>query len=598
MRGAVSAFFLLLFLLLFSTTETKKKDILRDGDEEVYDLKDVLLELIKNYDGRIRKMAIQQTAVDYQYVKIIENLNIPVVVNANEIFFYGNDIDTREPSEVVLVVGHMINVSRILNSNLWTSYTRFILICIGNISESMVRRSFQDFWKENIVNVIFLSRINSDVIVFSYDPYLTNNCGSVNIVEINVKENKLLGETEMKNLHGCILNVSVVDMPPMVIFNENANKTGTFHLEGTEASVVQEISKKLNFKARFSTASDKAAWGQIFPFPLGTIGEVFLKKSHFGIGLLATSLERYIYLDMTVPVSPFQECVTLAVPSGSAKKQAAWIEIYVNKFSPTLWCAILIAFILSTLLYWIVAKVFESPSYLDVSIYMFSAFLNVPLKPPPQTPLKSFFMMWVWYSLVVSISYQSLIGSKLTVPYRPREIETMHDLLESNLRCTGLFNTFKLVVNKPEGDLKKLASRFEVTDYDMKEAVHRIVFDKDIAYMRDSTSFKYFLMKNPYAKGRIYFLKECISEYYPIMILQKNSPLTKITNQVILRLFESGILLNWRRRYIPGNVYIPPSIIQLTLQHMLSPFTALLCGLFVSTIVFFFEWYSIFKRNN
>ncbi|KAK6630513.1 hypothetical protein RUM43_014498 [Polyplax serrata] len=542
-------------------------------------------------------MAVHVSESSDEFIQTLENRNVPVTINAEEMPLSKDGIDTRTPSDVVFISQARLNVTKVLEINIWTGQTFFVLdFKRCHVSEEDLLEIFTDFWTENIVKVVaFVSALPmNEPLIYGYVPFSEASCNRVRLV----KEVLASGANQLKlvssgvtDFYGCVLNTSAVDLPPMVIFTDEASRRGTFDLEGTEISIIKEVSKKMNFTPWFSKPKDGHPWGWIHPEPHGAAGEVYLKESHFGVGLLATTLERFQYLDVSAPVSPILECITFAVPLGAVKNQHGWMEIYVTEFSLSLWIYVGVTFALAALTYWTIAKNYQNrrQSVSGVGFFLFSTFLGVPVKAPVPLPLKCFFLGWIWYSYITVVSYQSLMKGRLTVPYRPREIETIRDFLDSHLQCVGYYNSIVFVTYKAEGDLKELAARCKPVRFGMKEGFDRVVTRKDIGYLREITSFKYYTLINPRLKGKVHYVKECASEYYPIMVLQRNSPLTKPTNKLIWQLFESGILMKWRNKYIHDVKPVAPPVIKLSLRHTFSPFIALLSGIFLSVLIFFAE---------
>ncbi|EEB15706.1 conserved hypothetical protein [Pediculus humanus corporis] len=355
----------------------------------------------------------------------------------------------------------------------------------------------------------------------------------------------------LNNFYGCLLNSTVVNLPPIIIFpkNEEEINGGAFNPTGTEASIVLELSKKLNFKSWFAIPEDKELWGWIYPSPGGVIGDIFTKKSYFGIGLLAATTERHHLLDISVPTEPKLECLSFAVPFGVMKKQADWIEIYINEFKINVWIN------------------YEKKSISSVALDTFSAFLGFPINVTQNSSFRIITIAWIWYSFIIIISYQSLMRSKLTVPYHPKEIDTIPELLESDLDLYGPINLVKFVANNAEGIREQLVNRFELKEFIVEEVMNYVSFHKDKAYLQQMTSLFYYAMINPNSRGKVHFMKECASEYYPIILLQRNSPVTESFNKITRKLFESGILSKWRSQYIYDTVKKNPPSSKLSLRH-------------------------------
>ena len=458
-------------------------------------------------------------------------------------------------------------------------------------------RIFREFWAYNIVNVIALI-LNETISIYSFIPYNKHDCGTHKPVKIatwsGATEEKIIDNERVKNMNGCEVNVTVVDLPPTVIFPNKESRNGSYELNGIEPAILKEIAKKLNFKPKFAVARDGQAWGWIEPEPHGVVGEVFQRKSYFGFALLASTLERYEYLDMSVPTSSDVECITWAVPLGAGKSRAPWINLLTTEFPLSVWCSMFATVSIAVLAFRTLGSHSEADRYIfrsraETILYTFKSSLASTVKFPKAVPLRILCISWLWYSFIIVSVYQSSMGSKLTVPLRKPDINTFKDLVESDLHFTGLSNTFRLLAANPDKDVKTITERLEPTDYGITEAVDKIIFDRNIAYIRESTTFIYNTMINPKAKGMVHFMKQCVYDYYPQMVLQKKCALTKRVNKIIRSLHEAGLISKWRSKYIYKVPTTPPSVKRLSLKHMTGPFVILFIGIGGGVIAFLVE---------
>lgn len=564
---------------------------------------DCIAHSLKNYFINITKLSIRHSANQIELVSaMIKTIHLPIIINANEIPKI-RGIETRKPDEVSIIMDEETNLTKALNKTIWTSATQFIFIITqSTITEEKLLNIFNEFWNHNIVNILILTPNNSDVCVYGFRPFNRFNCNIGKPILFETWspkkftiQDKVFDKDLLSNLNGCVINITVVDLPPTVIFPNKESRNGTSEASGVEALILIEIAKKLNFRPNFAVARDGQAWGWIEPEPHGVVGEVFQRKSQIGFGLLASTLERYEYLDMSFPTSCLVECVSWAVPLGAGKFQPTWIYLLVNEFSLDIWCCMMAAFVFTIAALRILSKNSEHDQYKyneigKTILYIFQSSLGVAARSPKSIALRIVFLGWLWYSFIVYTCYQSSMGSKLTVPIRRPDINTFRDLLESNLHFTGFYNTFRLL-NPGEGetDVKAIQKRLEPTDYGLTEAVDKIVFDRNIAYMRESTTFMYNAMINQKAKGLVHFMQQCVYEYYPAMVLQKRYPLTERFNKIIRSLFEAGLICKWRRKYLYYVPAPPPPVAKLSLTNLQGCFVLLFIGITLAFIAFLAE---------
>lgn len=255
----------------------------------------------------------------------------------------------------------------------------------------------------------------------------------------------------------------------------------------------------------------------------------------------------------------------------------------------------IVAFVFTVLAFLILSKNSNVDKYTfdensKVILYAFRSSLGSFVKVPKSLRLKIVFMTWIWYTFVISSLYQSSLGSKLTVPLRSENINTFKDLLESDLEFTGSLGGFRLVIQGNQTDeVKAITDRFKETDYSLSEAIEKIINDRNIAYMKDSTTFMYNALKNPKAKGYIHYMKQCAHKFWAVIVLPKNSILTKKISSIIRKLFEAGLICKWRRRYLEDVPQLPPEVVQLTLGHLRGCFIVFCMGNVMAFLVFLAE---------
>lgn len=89
----------------------------------------------------------------------------------------------------------------------------------------------------------------------------------------------------------------------------------------------------------------------------------------------------------------------------------------------------------------------------------------------------------------VKLNFQASMGSKLAVPPTNPDINTFLDLIESNLEITGFYNSIRLIKGE-DPVIQAIAKRSVPTTVTIAEAFARLVSKRDIAYMRQKTTFK------------------------------------------------------------------------------------------------------------
>lgn len=549
---------------------------------------------------------------------LLKEIDLPIVINSKE--GKSSDIDNKIPDDVSIIMEELTNISRRIDESKWTQETQFIVITNqSQTPELKMTDIFQEFWAMNIVNVLLLATDNDDIHIYTFKPFNSNNCAIPKPVLLTTWASgricpiiEIVQKEHVADLNGCTLNASVINIPPMIIFPKSENTNGSETVTGIEGSTLMEISRKLNFKWNIAEPKDKKDWGRIKPIPNGAVGEIFLKKSHFACGRLSDNPDRYKYLDMSVPISCERECITWAVPIGAKKSLPGWMSLYIKGFSNIVWYFITATFIaaVSTFRSLSKASANDRQRFRDIIktiFYTLQSSFGESVSAPKSSALQIFFISWLWYCLIIITAYQALIGSKLTVPFKQPNINTFKDLLESDVHITAMPSIFNAFARgREEKEIKDIERQFEGISFDLKEAsnfykeaIEKLISGQKIAYLWSSTTIMHIIMQHPKAKGLVHFLKECLYEYYSIMLLQKNSPLTPKVNRIIRALFESGIICKWRRQYAYDIPQPEPEVKKLALNRMIGAFIILGAGLGIAVVAFLAEciiyWYSSHK---
>lgn len=568
-------------------------------------LSDCIVYILNKYVNNSIKISVMHSnKFSSAVTEIAKNTDLPITINPDEMLQTGG-IDTTIPNDVILIMDESINISKIL-TNKWSPTTQF-LVTIPKLqsSQEYIIELFHRFWDNNVVNVVSLVADENEVRIFTSVPFNQYDCdvGKPLLVATytagqTITDNGIIPKERVTNLNGCILNASVLQTPPNII-STNGRK-GAETVNGIEGLMLIEFSRRLNFKLNFSLGRD---YGWVEPKPTGAIGNVYLKKSHFACGNIAYDPQRFKYFDLSTSVGCDIECISWAVPVGSKKSQAEWTSLFVSGFGNTVWYLIVTTFISVAATFRILSKDLAIDRHrfkgnIKTILYTFRTSLGDSAPAPESSPLKILFLTWLWYCFIIITAYQALIGSKLTVPFKESNVNTFKDLLESDLQVSGLRFMFRLLgeAQKEDENIKALGNRFKPLDFSYSEVIEKIIYDRNLAFVGTTSRFKYHVMHNPMAKGRINFMKECVRKYYPVMLLQKNSPITFRVNQIITTLFESGITCHWKKQFIDDTPQIEPSVEKLSIARVKGSFVILGVGQIVALLAFVaeygFYWYS------
>lgn len=330
--------------------------------------------------------------------EIMKKLDVPVVTNVNEQQQW-QGLDTTLPVNIALSIDNHPNPIEILNNTLWNTDTRFLIVVD---SKTNLEDIFEKFWASKVIHVYVLMEDLNSISVYTFQPYKFGKCASAQIKMIDEWRNEqftgnglaiINNNIRIENFNGCHVNVSVVNVKPNVMFHDHCNCGSLKHIDGIEGKVLIEIAKGMNMNATYVLPQGGIGWGWIRPSPAGVVGDVYMGKSEFGLGLLAATLERFETLDITEPYGG-DECITYGVPRGAAAHRLDWLDLIISEFPYKIWIYILAAFIFAVISCRVLIKKSKEGfgRHLTVPLYLFGIALGVPRKSPNSLILRTMYL--------------------------------------------------------------------------------------------------------------------------------------------------------------------------------------------------------------
>lgn len=583
MTGQVKLIFYMTFI-----AEAAISDILQEEPLSAMMI-ECISEIIRANEKNLRKASVYFSPDNSSLILgILKNLQIPAVINIEEL-----EPDEMK-SDLVLVLSTSFEVFKFLNFTRWDSSTDFI---VARKAENL-KLMFDQFWSRNITNILAVVEKSESVKVYGLEPYQLPNCGT-KISLLNTWKNgrfscNNIWHKPQLDMNNCTINITIFDdVRPSVFFEDKCNCGESDTIDGIEGKVMIEISKKINVNPRYIIPANENDWGRIYPYPAGIVGDVYTGRSEVGFGLLAPNQERLEHLDLSIPYG-LQECLTIGVPRGAGLGNPTWINILILEFSPLTWAIIIFMMILTFIILWKLKKKTTKKTTLTKSrlaSYIFTGFLAMSTKIPTEygSTFKTIFISYICYSYILAVAYQSSMGSELTVPNPHPEIDTFEELVRSKFKITGHKNLIEVMesVTKEE-TLQEMYKKSEITNIDIDEALEKIAHRQN-AHIRQRSNFLYYLRRNRRVRAHVYVMKDCVTAYYPVFVLRKNSPMTKRVNEIISMLFETGITLYWKEQYWDGIRRRRNRFVQLSIKHLYGAFFLLCTGWIIALISFIIE---------
>jgi hypothetical protein len=410
----------------------------------------------------------------------------------------------------------------------------------------------------------------------------------------------------MSNFHGCVLRASTYVHEPFVISNNKKDINVTQYSEGLEIGVLQTIASQLNFTVEYLPEPDSMNYKRRRLYE-----EVSKKQSDVGFAAAAHSSHAIDERDYTIGY--VRETVKWF---GPLPKPVPHWKGFVILFTPLMWLLVLIVYLIASIIFWSLANVHRSVnehvSYKNPVVcffHTFSVVLGEAVFVRPQTWfLRSFFVVWVYYCLLINTAYQSSLISVLTQPRFEPTVDTVEELVHSQMPY-GYTTLVKHWYNESEDAASKtiLADGIECPSLD--HCLKRIISTQDFAVCGLGYHMLYLSYKKIYsydARGPKFIpFKDEVLSYLASMFFRTGSPHLESFNRIIYRLVESGMVQNlWEsiklqhtaKKEQAGYEYGDggtdggrSDAVVLTVDHLHGAFILILLGLACGLVVFLGE---------
>lgn len=360
---------------------------------------------------------------------------------------------------------------------------------------------------------------------------------------------------KLDNLQGFPLRVATFEHPPSVVYqHDEDDPRKVLDRLGVDMQIVQTLAGARNFSLEFTEVSHDELWGYELPNGtwLGLVGQVFYEKADVGACNMFLDLHRWRQVDYSVPYNFERGCFVAPAPKPLVNWQAPLLP-----FSGLTWASIAVALALcGGLLYAVVAlsSQAELPEFRSVVhdyLYMAAAFtMRAPHIRPSQPPVRVY-VGFVWlFCLILATAYSANLVAFLSSNQMSAPVDTLEQLSRSGLRIGGhafwktqfsasidpLVRDFSNVLES-DVELSSLFDRVEGGEFALIE-------NKQYLELQAGARFTYG------SRTTIRIVPECLLPYSIGLAFQKNSPLKRNFDGVILRLFESGVLQKWKEEVV------------------------------------------------
>ncbi|ROT69878.1 hypothetical protein C7M84_011894 [Penaeus vannamei] len=315
------------------------------------------------------------------------------------------------------------------------------------------------------------------------------------------------------------------------------------------------LSEALNFDLQIVNPSDGDKWGS----PLengswtGLTGDLTQRRAHMGVANLFIHIHYLEVVDMTVPYDMEFGCFITPLP----EKLPQWVAL-VYPFSMEVWILGLVCLLVGTPLLYATSRLAlhllqdESAwatTFSHVVFYGTGIFFGVGMPQEPRSDVtRSYFIMWVWTGLLITVVYRSSLTAFLTIPLSQAPIDTLEQLVGSSLPGwgnTGL--TFKkMLEDNPDPMVQQLALRYKAVT-SAEEGI-LLTAKREYAMMENRQFLEYTIatnFTNKYGEETLHVMRECFLPFRIGMAMpKKRTPndrifVTHILNTT-LHIFETA----------------------------------------------------------
>jgi hypothetical protein len=509
------------------------------------------------------------------------------------------------------------------DSMTWNSRAKFIVVVNTRVREftrSLVLRICETLWSSaKIANVVVLMpgmgeetipRDGEDkslqevsrsykLDLYTFFPFQRENCGEVKDVTLlghwvdeadgSLSSDKNLYQTKAPhNFQGCPIKVASIATEPYVMRNDESS---FLRPSGISVEPIVFTAEKLNITLIFLDPSSD--------FTLASCWKEFNKvndgEADIIIGPIPYITTMADFFDPTIPYTYDSMSMLIPCPGRIAR-----IDMITNVYTTSVWIALALVFILTAIVLWCTANYrygpyLESYNFRHLSSCFHSAwaiFMGVSVPEMPRTSiLRTLFLLYVCYCFAISTVFQAFFTSFLVETGYERGIETLEELLQSDL-FYGYSTALEFLFSQVAFGHTRLYSRPRAECLEIRKCVEQVIFHRNMTTLFSKICVNYIASTNGVdEKDRlICFLDDGMASGNAAAYLPKGSLLLDRINPVLLRYSEAGLnnrywsLLTWGER-LKSNANFGNSnqdFVPFSVSHLTPSFIILLSGYVLS----------------
>jgi hypothetical protein len=297
------------------------------------------------------------------------------------------------------------------------------------------------------------------------------------------------------------------------------------------------LAEQLNFDVVPFGTTTKMNYGDIFPngTTTGSLHDVIHRKVVYSAN--SRSFNYYsTNVEFTIPYITNELCAV--VPK--AHKLPNW-AILLNCFDQASWILIALT-VTASAIFW--QRVGPSRDFVKHSWQIFSFLVGIPTKVVPVLHQAVFLVGCMIFNVVILGTIQGFLFTSFTKTLYYKDVNTLEEVVQLGLPTTPRAWT---MINNYTNMLKRLKTKKIDPDDNILDLV---------AYQRDIVAFEMKILLNLMSKSiyvdddgqpLLHIVNECVSSFVVATIVPKGSAFLHVFDNLIIRLYESGLTTKWYR---------------------------------------------------
>ena len=508
----------------------------------------------------------------------------------------------------------------------WDPRGRFVVALneIGLNPRQQVRAVLQELRNNKILNVIILvpaSGKHHTLDIYSWFPYKspTGECGQIRTVILVdqwimhksgyfTRNSPLFPIKIPHDLGKCPLTVTTFPFPP---FTVAGNQNNTYE-GGFEIRLLEFIAAAMNMSIVY-TAPPPDLWGQKLENGswTGMNGHLKLDRADIGVGGTVLSQEDAGELDFTVSHGSLG--FKWVVPC--AKTFPRWKSV-TRVYSLAAWLSIIVTILFAAIVLMCLARYVdrELTLYKNLTgclLCSWAVMLGVSAGSLPRSGyVRSFFIMWIWYSLAINNLFQIYVTSYLVDPGLQKQIQSVQDVLDSGVQHGFHPDLNAFLLDESDELLTKIAGHSEPCN-NVEACTQRVAQRGDFVTISNHHRIQYL---NTYktldnnGKSLLCTFGDEVIQNFKTFYVPRGSSLLHHFNRAITIAVQAGLVDYWLESELVASRIKAASIKKISpldnysvfvLTYLQSAFYLLVLGYCLASFVFVVELfcYSTFNHS-